>query len=362
MSGDPVVDPALRSAILNCIEQDGGPIFGHYKTNSLDRRLAARFEALGSPKGDEYLARLRGEAAERQALVECLLVGVTSFFRDPPVFEALRSHVVEPLLRVAEGALIRVWSVACSTGQEPYSLAILFAEAAEAMERSLRLHIFATDLSSRALAVASQGVYDEEALAGLSAARRERWFLPAGAGRWKVREELRKMITFASHDVTRDPAFPRMDLVCARNLLIYLNQEGQERALQLFHFALLPGGMLAVGESELNSGHRQFFLPLPGVPGLLRRQAAATTFSGNGLERAGDKPTAAVRDPALERKGTYGGERLPEPTELLEAWFRQRGGSGFLLDDRERVVFAFGAIWRYFPPPQGGLARFTLRD
>lgn len=363
MSGDPVVDPALRSAILSCIEQGGGPIFGHYKTNSLDRRLAARFEALGLASGDEYLARLQAEAAERHALVEALLVGVTSFFRDPPVFEALRNHVVEPLLRVAEGAPIRVWSVACCTGQEPYSLAILFAETAEAMERSLRLHIFATDLSSRALAVASQGVYDEEALAGLSAARRERWFLPAGAGCWKVRDELRKMITFASHDVTRDPAFPRMDLVCARNLLIYLNQEGQDRALQLFHFALLPGGMLAVGESELSSGHRQLFLPLPGVPGLLRRQATAPAFPGGGLPpRSGDKPTTPERKPALERKGTYVGERLPEPTELLEAWFRQRGGSGFLLDDRERVVFAFGEIWRYFPPPQGGLAHFTLRD
>lgn len=363
MGGEPVMDPALRSAILRVVEQCGGPLFGHYKTSSLDRRLAARIEALGFPGGEEYLARLRAEAAERQALVESLLVGVTSFFRDPPVYEALRSHVVEPLLRAAEGEQVRLWSAACSTGQEPYSLAILFAEVAQLMDRPLRLHIFATDLSSRALAVGSQGIYDEDGFGGLSAARRERWFLPLGEGRWKVRDELRQMITFSPHDITRDPAFPRMNAVCARNLLIYLNQEGQDRALQLFHFALAPGGILVVGESELSSGHRQFFLPLPGASGLLRRQNTSDPYPCIGLSARGEDGRLPLEwDIPLERKGPVDSSRHPEPGELLEAWFRQRGGSGFLLDDQERIVFAFGAIWRCFPPPQGGLSHFALRD
>lgn len=362
MAGEPVVDPALRMAILSCIEEDGGPIFGHYKTNSLDRRLLTRLETLGCRNTEEYLARLRTEEAERRALVESLMVGVTSFFRDPAVYDAIRRQVAEPLLCAGEEAQIRVWSAACSTGQEPYSLAMLFAEAAEDLGKPLRLHIFATDISGQALRTASVGIYNEEGLEGLSDGRRERWLAPAGLGHWKVRDELRQMITFAPHDITRDPAFPRMDLVCARNLLIYLNQEGQERALQLFHFALLPGGVLAVGESELTAGHRDIFRPLPTAPGLLRKLPLAKAAQADLAARNRGGRLPAEWEPPLGSGRTGSGRTQTEPAEMVEAWFQQRGGAGFFLDDRERVVFAFGDIWQHVPPPRGRLADFSLRD
>jgi PAS domain S-box-containing protein len=364
MVGDPSVEPALRAAVLRQIEKDGGPNLGHYKTSSLDRRLLGRLEAVGCDGLADYVARLERDAEERRELVEALMVGVTSFFRDPPVFAAVRSHVADPLLCANTTSEIRVWSAACSTGQEPYSLAILFAEAAEAMRKPLRLRVFATDISSRALAVASAGIYDEEGLQGLDEKRRDRWFLPIGSGQWKVRDELRQMVTFARHDITHDPAFPKMDLVCARNLLIYLNHDGQDRALQLFHFAMLPSGVLAVGESELTTGHRDLFRPLPTAPGLLRKVPA-----NQPTPRSRSCADASRLDNAA--RGSAGGASLPESqasrrrlgmTDLLEAWLQQRGGSGLFLDNHERVLFAFGDVWQYLPPPRGQLANFTLGD
>jgi PAS domain S-box-containing protein len=364
MVGDPIVEPALRAAVLRQIEKDGGPNLGHYKTSSLDRRLLGRLEAVGCDSLAAYVDRLAADPEERQELVEALMVGVTSFFRDPPVFAALRSHVADPLLCANGCSEIRVWSAACSTGQEPYSLAILFAEAAEAMRKSLRLRIFATDISTRALATAAAGIYDQEGLQGLDEKRRDRWFLPIGDGQWKVRDEVRQMVTFARHDITHDPAFPRMDLVCARNLLIYLNHDGQDRALQLFHFAMLPGGVLAVGESELSAGHRDLFRPLPTVPGLLRKVASAQTaprsrLCADAARRDCAKPSGTG---AAALPGTQAGRRRLGMADLLEAWLQQRGGSGLFLDNRERVLFAFGDVWRYLPPPRGQLADFTLGD
>ena len=231
MSEEFNISPENRDIILNLLQERGWPIYEYYKPSSIDRRLHTCVTICKKSNLVNYINRLRSEPEEIDTLANALLVGVTSFFRDPSVFEAVRTKVVIPLLKnhKKNGDELRIWSAACSTGQEAYSLAILFAEEAEKMNMQINMRFFASDVSSSGIHTASQGEYDEQGLEGLSEKRIRRWFSQENSNSWRVKRELRRMITFVRHDLTRDPPFPRMDLIFARNLLIYLNNSGQQR-------------------------------------------------------------------------------------------------------------------------------------
>ncbi|HEU5076004.1 MAG TPA: CheR family methyltransferase, partial [Polyangiaceae bacterium] len=178
-----------------------------------------------------------------------LLIGVTSFFRDPDVFSALAETLTHYIEKLEPGAELRVWVAACSTGEEAYSLAIVIHECLKKLNKHPTVQIFATDLDPRAVQTARTGRYPAAIAADVSAERLREYFVPEDSS-YRVSKEIREMLVFAPQSLTRDPPFTRIDLLSCRNMLIYLEPELQQKILTLFHYALLPKGLLLLGTSE----------------------------------------------------------------------------------------------------------------
>jgi two-component system CheB/CheR fusion protein len=226
--------------------------FRLYKEGTLRRRIARRMAMAGVEidQMGRYLELLRRDGNELDLLAKDLLINVTSFFRDPMVFDLLAEKIVPDLVRGHAADLpLRIWNAGCSTGEETYSLVMVFREAITAAKLNIKLQVFASDVDPDAVARARDGLYPETIAAEISPARLARFFSKEESG-YRVSPELRTPVIFTVQDVLADPPFSRLDLVSCRNLLIYLRSEAQARAISLFHFALRDGGILLLGGSE----------------------------------------------------------------------------------------------------------------
>jgi two-component system CheB/CheR fusion protein len=243
-----VEEAALRD-VLGFLRSRTGRDFSDYKRATVVRRIARRMQVNGVDDMPAYLACLRTRPGEAGALLQDLLISVTNFFRDPDCFAALDEHLGDLFNGKGPNDTIRVWVAACATGDEAYSIAILLSERAREMEAPPVIQIFATDLDDDAIRTAREGTYPSTIEADVSPERLRRYFIKEHQG-YKVRRETREMILFAQHDLLRDAPFSRVDLVSCRNLLIYLGRDAQRRLFQIFHFSLLPHGLLFLGSSE----------------------------------------------------------------------------------------------------------------
>ena len=230
-----------------------------YKPATIERRVARRMALLKIGSREKYLQLLRGNRTELDALYEDIFIHVTGFFRDPEVLIALRHTVLPRILenRPADQT-IRVWVPGCSSGEEVYSIAILLLEELGERGHQVRIQIFGTDISERAIELARTGIYSEAALAGVSAERRARFFVKVEIGH-QISKFVRDMCIFARHDLTRDPPFSKLDLVSCRNVLIYLGPALQKRVAETFHYALKPLGCLLLGKSESLTAYASLF-------------------------------------------------------------------------------------------------------
>ncbi len=226
--------------------------FRLYKEGTLQRRIERRMAmaAIETDDMDRYLDLLRRAPSELDLLAKDLLINVTSFFRDPKVFDLLAAKIVPDLVRShSADHPIRIWIAGCSTGEETYSLAMIFREQITAAKRAVKLQVFASDVDPDAVATAREGLYPATIEADVSPVRLARFFSKEEHG-YRVLPELRAAVVFAVQDVLADPPFSRLDLVSCRNLLIYLRSEAQAKVVSLFHYALREGGILVLGTSE----------------------------------------------------------------------------------------------------------------
>ncbi|HLG89511.1 MAG TPA: CheR family methyltransferase [Alphaproteobacteria bacterium] len=226
--------------------------FRLYKRGTLQRRIERRMAmaAVETDDMDRYLEILKHDSKELDLLAKDLLINVTSFFRDPKVFDVLAEKIVPDLVRDhSPDRPLRIWIAGCSTGEETYSLAMLFYEQIAAAKRNIKLQVFASDVDPDAVASAREGLYPETIEAEVSPERLARFFTKEDRG-YRVLPELRAAVVFTVQDVLADPPFSRLDLVSCRNLLIYLLPEAQKKIIALFHFALREGGVLLLGSSE----------------------------------------------------------------------------------------------------------------
>jgi two-component system CheB/CheR fusion protein len=255
-------DKAGLSEILALLRKATGTDFTGYKQTTIRRRIARRMAVNRSDTFAEYARRLEGSPAEVQALYQDCLICVTSFFRDPETFRALSEQVFPRLLKDRPPeAPLRIWVAGCATGEEAYSLAICLLERAGERATGPGLQVFATDLSEKALEVARAGKYLENIVQDVSPERLRRFFTKVD-GRYQVSKTIREMCVFARHDLGRDPAFSRMDLITCRNVLIYLEAHRQEKVLASFHYALKPTGYLVLGASETVGASALLFDPV----------------------------------------------------------------------------------------------------
>lgn len=254
-----------------------GTDFSLYRPNTIRRRMARRM-GLAKTKGlEQYLRFLREHPGEVEALYQDLLINVTSFFRNPSVFETLKKRVFPRLLKSnTQGDTLRIWVAGCSTGQEPYSIAIAYAEFAERHSASVGIQIFATDVNGSVLDVARTGRYTRLQLAGVSAARLQKFFVKEADG-YRVAKPIRDMVIFAQQNVLIDPPFTRVDLISCRNMLIYFEPALQQKIIPSFHYALKPGGFLVLGSSESTGLFTNLFSPVD-KPGRIYAKQAATSW------------------------------------------------------------------------------------
>ncbi|WP_024519376.1 chemotaxis protein CheB [Bradyrhizobium sp. Tv2a-2] len=240
----------LLRRILAHVRVRTGHDFSKYKRATILRRIARRMQITRTETPNDYYDVLRDNTDEAQALLGDLLISVTSFFRDKEAFRTLEMQVIPQLFH---GKLpdrsIRVWIPGCATGEEAYTISMLLLEHASRQDIRPTIQVFGSDIDPRALAIAREGQYPAAIEADVSEDRLRRFFVKEG-DHYRVRQELRDLVLFASHSVLKDPPFSRLDLIACRNLLIYLDRELQELACNTFHYALHPDGFLMVGTSE----------------------------------------------------------------------------------------------------------------
>jgi two-component system CheB/CheR fusion protein len=241
-------EAALRD-VLNFLRTRTGRDFSQYKRATVLRRLGRRMQVTGVDNLPGYLLALRTRQGECAALLQDLLISVTNFFRDADCFDALRLHIPSLFEGKGPSDVVRVWVVACATGEEAYSVAMLLSEHVRGLDAPPLVQVFATDLDQHAIQAARDGLYPAAIEADVSDERLRRFFIREPTG-YRIRRELREMVLFAVHDVLRESPFSRQDLICCRNLLIYLGRDAQQRVFETLHFALLPHGKLFLGASE----------------------------------------------------------------------------------------------------------------
>jgi two-component system CheB/CheR fusion protein len=250
-----------RTVIVNELRRLTGIDFAGYKEGTLNRQISRRMALTGTHDIPAYRDLLLSDKQEVRSLTAALLVGVTSFFRDPESWAVLKARLQQAWAADMDRER-RIWVPGCSTGEEAYTIAMVAADVLGTQTRpSEHLKVFATDLSEQALTTARRGWYDDTAVASIPEYLRERWWRPQGKG-WEVSPALRDAVIFARHNVTSDPPFPRLDLICIRNTLIYFQGSLQAQALRMFCYSLLPRGLLFLGNAERVDDANVFFKPV----------------------------------------------------------------------------------------------------
>jgi len=327
-----------------------GHDFSLYKKNTVYRRIERRMGLHQIDRIDGYVRYLQDNPQEVELLFRELLIGVTSFFRDPDSWELLRGEALPALLAGRpEGSCIRAWSVGCSTGEEAYSLAMALREALAqvAPGQSFSVQIFATDLDRDAIDKARQGLYPVGVAADLTPERLARFFVREENG-YRVGKQIREMVTFAVQNVIMDPPFTRLDLLICRNLLIYLTPELQKKLLPLFHYSLNPGGVLFLGSAETVSAVSHLFDPLNLKARLFRRSESVLS-----AEPVAFPPSFVPASPGSAKEPAMSKPEANLQSLADQLLLQQFSPPAVLTNDKGDILYISGRTGRYLEPAAG---------
>ncbi|MDO8776356.1 MAG: chemotaxis protein CheB, partial [Burkholderiaceae bacterium] len=350
----PRTESALKKIFILLRAQTGHD-FSQYKPSTILRRIERRTAVHQIESIDGYVKYLQQTPAEVEALFRDLLIGVTSFFRDPEAFHALEKEVIPKLFDgKPAGALVRVWSTGCSTGEEAYSIAILLQEHMEALRTNFKLQVFATDLDSRAIATARGGLYPASIATDISPERLARFFTAEpDSSAYRIHKSIRDLLVFSEQDVIKDPPFSKLDLISCRNLLIYMGGALQKKIIPLFHYALNPGGILFLGTSETIGEFDDLFAVLDRKSKLYRRKADIHVVQRTALSRF--IPSQAGLDVALPRAvARTAGPAKQSLRELTEqALLQHLAPAGALVNAQGDILYLHGRTGMYLEMPEG---------
>ena len=341
-----------------------GNDFADYKMNTVMRRIERRMALHQRSSLEAYVSLLYDNPGEVQLLFKEMLIGVTNFFRDQKVWEQLKTVGLPQLLAAhPDGAAFKAWVPACSTGEEAYSLAMVFSEAVEHVSPKAKytLQIFATDLDPDAIDRARNGQFARNIEADVSPERLQRYFVADEQG-YRVRKELRNMIIFAQQNIISDPPFTKLDVLSCRNLLIYFSAKLQQRLIPLFHYALKPHGLLLLGSADTPGQFTELFAPVPGVSRIYQRLDAST----HRLVHYFPTKVAAVAPlPNEARSASMNGNLQSQVEQLL---LKKHTPAAVLLNHDGDILYIHGRTGTYLEPAAGkanwnihAMARDSLR-
>ena len=347
--GEGLGEPMQKVLVL--LRARTGNDFSVYKASTIRRRIERRINVHQLKGPQQYLQLLHENPHELDLLFQELLIGVTNFFRDPEAFSVLAKTVVPKLLagRTKDGA-VRVWVAGCASGEEAYSLAMALQEGMDKWKKQFPVQIFGTDLDNATIGAARTGLYPEGIAGDVSPQRLARFFNKEDGG-YRIKQEIREMVVFATQNVLKDPPFTKLDLVACRNLLIYVKPAAQERLLSLFHYALKPGGILFLGSSESIIGLDDQFTVMN-----KKWKIFARTDAGTGRAPPSEFTTMPIQVEA----------GLPGPGEVLERTRKQIlstmieksllarfAPASVIVNDRGDILYIHGRTGDYLEPGAG---------
>lgn len=327
-----------------------GHDFSLYKQNTIQRRIERRMKITLVKDLEEYIQLLQNRPEEMEALFQEMLINVTYFFREPEAFQALIDNAIRPLIlqKHAAHAPIRVWVAGCSSGEEAYSVAIAIQEQLEILKVECKVQIYATDLDKDAIAAARKGFYSDGSLENVSVERLQRFFHLEDE-RYHVKKNIRDMVVFSNQNLISDPSFSKIDLLCCRNLLIYLEHELQNQLLPQFHYSLNPDGILFLGNSESIGGFSELFAVIDRKYKLFKRKEVNTR-----------RPlTPKASHPLPKNKPAEPGSQLNRSMPGgLQEW-AEKVLLGFhtpacvIIDPNHNILFINGRTGKYLEPVPG---------
>ncbi len=350
----PEIDERNRNdmdKVLNLLRARTGRDFSQYKKSSVYRRIDRRISIHQLDKMESYVRYVREHPQELDFLFKELLIGVTSFFRDPTAWEFIKAEVMPAMLAAHPGGgALRAWVPACSTGEEAYSLAMVFQETLEELKPQghYSMQIFATDLDSDAIDKARQGVFPANIQADLGPKRLARFFHEDGTS-YRVRPQIREMVTFAPQDVLSDPPFTKLDLLFCRNLLIYLGAELQKKLIALFHYTLNANGVLFLGSAETVGNHSELFVPMaPKIRVFRRRDMLARRPT------VIDFPTTQFPVKVNASEDVKSRNPAPNLASMADQVLLQRfSPAAVLVNEKGDIVYISGRTGKYLEPATG---------
>ncbi len=351
-------DEVTLSKILTLIHETIDVDFTEYKHSTLARRVARRVNVCQCSSLSEYYNLLKAQPNEIPILAREFLIGVTKFFRDLPVWDIMEETVLPNIIAgKVNGEKLKIWDVACSTGEEAYSLAIYISEELERQNKNIEVKIFATDVSQEHLNIGGQGIYSESIVADIDSGLLQKYFITKNNGYQPI-DRLRNMIIFSHHNIIKNPPFHNMDLVLCRNLLIYFQPSIQKRALNVLHYSLKENGYLVLGTSENVSSHSECFEVVDRKWKIFKNTSLRKRLNTEVLHSSPDnRPKELVNS----RRKTNSRSQVTNAVqkvgnELSEAILEQFGGASVFIDSEFNILQAIGEFRKYASLPVAGFS------
>jgi two-component system CheB/CheR fusion protein len=337
--------------ILMLLRSHTGHDFSQYKKSTIIRRIDRRIAFHQLPDYQHYVNYLRENPQETDTLFNELLIGVTKFFRDSHAFDSLKLRLTNIIQQKKDNEPVRVWVAGCSTGEEAYSIAMMLIECVEGHgEKPPKLQVFATDLDAEAIEHARSGFYRSNIVADVSRERLDRFFVTTDNG-YIVKKELREMIVFAQHNLIKDAPFTRLDLLCCRNVMIYLNAELQKKIIPIFHYSLHSKGIMFMGPAETIGGFTELFVPVDPKWKIFERKDGVVSFN-----KMIDFPFHVSRQP-LNLLRMDENEKISSKSPVAEQYnkilLENFTPASVLVNDKGDIQYSNGRTGRFLELPSG---------
>lgn len=354
VGGSEDAETALHE-IMKLLRQATGHDFRYYKRATVLRRIERRLQIHGLQDVMAYQAYVEQHPEETGALLQDMLISVTNFFRDRAAFEALERDILPTIFEnAAPNEQIRCWSVACATGEEAYSIAMLLADQNALTSKPQPIQVFASDIDERAINFARHGVYPESVAADVAPARLRQYFTRTGQ-LYRISDKIRQSILFSMHNILRDPPFSRLHLVSCRNLLIYLERDVQRKVLEVLHYALQPGGYLFLGSAETAEIAGSLFVPVDKKHRIYR----ATQVRISSYPQV-PQPTMVIAATPAKSGRNRAERRKVSPEELHRRFVEDFMPPSILTDGNGDIVYVTSPAGRFLHYPHGELSKNIL--
>jgi two-component system CheB/CheR fusion protein len=354
----PIVKDSF-SKILIIIKNKTGHDFSLYKEKTISRRIERRMQVHHLSNIDDYLQLVKRDSNEVMTLFRDLLIGVTCFFRDPEAFKLLSSSAFPQLLDdKPDNYTIRVWVPGCSSGEEAYSVAILLQEYLDTKNKNMDIQIFATDIDEYSIEKARSGKYPLSAKADIGEKYCHSYFIKS-EDYYQVKKSIREMVVFATQNITKDPPFSKLDMICCRNLLIYFSHELQKRVFPIFHYSLKDGGILFLGPSETTGQSNNYFE-------IINRKWKIFKRKSLGKDSTSDLHFTDRKSPIKMEKSTTPVTSSPvtelSALQIVETILKKSHiPSCVIVDSEMNIIYVHGRLGHYLEPAEGRLNNHILK-